>query len=148
MPRPISSHPLLQKESFDSSGQQLTLIVHMTPRDVLDSEEYCRWMASFGPQTRHLLLHETLCPPDWTLRGFLDVHAPLNLMDPSIFKKLPDTSSLSVESTDTLKVLEYLPRECVITGEPLLQYSPQAISQGRVWTAVSLFSHIQLTGSS
>ena len=119
----LTSHPLLQNEAFTSSGQTVTLIAHMTPRDVLDSEEYCQWMASFGPATKHLLLHRTLCPPDWTLRGLLKSHGPLNLLDPSLFRefsKLP-TGDM-VPCPEELKVLQLLPRESVIVGRTLLQY--------------------------
>lgn len=117
----ITSHPLLRKESFDSMGQRLALIVHMTPRSVLDSDEYCKWMASFGKDTKHLLLHETICPPDWSLRGILNTHAPLNHLDPSVFRKFSELP-VSVESTDSLKVSKCLPPECVIIGKTLLQY--------------------------
>ena len=116
----ITSHPLLQKQWFDSSGETVSLIVHMTPRSVLEGEAYCQWMASFGSHTRHLLLHQTLCPPDWTLRGLLKSHGPLNLMDPSLFRKFstPEVSS----SDEKLKIFEFLEPESVIVGKTLLQY--------------------------
>ena len=117
----ITSHPLLQKESFDTSGQGVALIVHMSPRTVLENDDYCRWVASFGPQTKHLLLHETLCPREWTLRGILKAHCPLNLMQPSLFRKFSE-SPMEVGSPESLKLLQFLPRECVIIGKTLLEY--------------------------
>ena len=117
----IASHPLLQKKSFDDSYQRIALIVHMTPRAVVDSDAYCQWMASFGPRTKHLLLHETLCPHNWTLRGFLKTQGPLNLMEPTIFRRFSESLE-EVEPAESLKVLRLLPRECVIIGKTLMQY--------------------------
>ena len=117
----ITGHPLLQKESFDASKQRVSLVVHISPRTVLENDNYCQWMANFGPETKHLLLHETLCPPDWTLREILNAHGPLHLLQPSLFRKFSESHS-EVESPDSLKVLQFLPRECVIVGQPLLQY--------------------------
>ena len=119
----LTSHPMLQKERFDSSGECVSLIAHMTPRSVLEREEYCQWMASFGPATKHLLLHRTLCPHDWTLRGLLKTHGPLNLLDPSLFREYSQCSAEDkVPSTDDLKILKFLPRESVIVGRTLLEY--------------------------
>ena len=117
----IANHPLLQRESFTTSGQRVALIVHISPRAVVESDDYCQWMASFGPHTKHLLLHETLCPHDWALRGFLKTHAPLNLLQPSLFKRF-SKSSVEIEPTETLKILQQLPRESIIIGKTLLQY--------------------------
>ena len=117
----VTSHPLLQKEAFDGSGQSLALIVHMTPRAVLEDEDYCRWMASFGPETKHMFLHETVCPRDWTLRGILKAHAPLNLMQPSLFRMFSDLPPPR-ESPESLKIFRFLPPECVVIGRSLLRY--------------------------
>ena len=116
----LTSHPLLQKEAFDSSAQTVALVAHMTPRAVLESEEYSQWMASFGPTTKHLLLHRTLCPSDWALRGLLKTHGPLNLLDPSLFREY---SQIPAEpSVRDLKIFKFLPRESVIVGQTLMQY--------------------------
>ena len=117
----IVGHLLLQRESFTTSGQRVALIVHMSPRAVVENDAYCQWMASFGPHTKHLLLHETLCPHDWALRGFLKTHAPLNLLQPSLFTRF-SKSSVEIESTESLKILQYLPHESIIIGKTLLQY--------------------------
>ena len=117
----LTTHPLLQKKWFDASEQRVSLIVHITPRAVLDSEEYCQWMTSFGHETKHLLLHETVCPGEWTLRGFLKTRAPMHLVRPSLFREFSD-SFAEVESIESLKILQSLPRECVIVGQPLLKY--------------------------
>lgn len=117
----IASHPLLQRDSFTSSGQKVALIVHISPRTVLENDAYCLWMASFGPHTKHLLLHKTLCPHDWALRGFLKTHAPLNLLQPSLFTRFSE-SSVELEPTESLKILQFLPHECIIIGKTLLEY--------------------------
>ena len=117
----LTTHPLLQKSAFDASDQNLVLIVHITPRAVLQSEKYCQWMASFGPHTRHLLLHETLCPRDWVLRNFLKNHVPLNLLQPSLFH-MPPVLNPTHSSTDDLTVFQHVPAENVIVGNTLLNY--------------------------
>ena len=119
----ITSHPLLQKSSFDEFGECVTLIAHMTPRDVLESDEYSQWMASFGPNTKHLLLHKSLCPPDWTLRGILKSHGPLNLLEPSLFREFSTPSpEAGSDNKNDLRIFKFLPRESVIVGRTLLHY--------------------------
>ena len=116
----ITSHPLLQREAFDSSGQNLMLVVHMAPRQVLESEQYCQWAASLGPHTRHMLLHETVCPKDWFLRGFLKTHGPLHLMSPSVFRMLSPPAPNS--PLEELKLFRFVPPERVILGRTLLNF--------------------------
>lgn len=116
----ITSHPLLQREAFESSGQNLMLVVHIAPRQVLESEQFCQWMAGLGPHTKHMLLHETLCSRDWCLRGFLKLHGSLHLMSPPVFRML--SSPAPNGPLEELKLLRFVPPERVILGRALLQF--------------------------
>ena len=114
----ITTHPSLQSDAFTGTEQSVMLIAHIAPEEVLQSEAYSRWMASFGPDTKHLLLGGSLCPSEVSMRSMLKMQCPLYLMSPSIHP-LP---AMQEETRKDLQVYQKLPRESIIIGHIHLKY--------------------------
>ena len=119
----VTSHPKLQKEYFSSTGQEMALVVHFSPLEVLQDDEYCKWAASFGESTRHLLLNESVCPTDIALRASLRIQYPLYLMNPNVHHPPPIFKDGNPESID-LKLSKFFsdPKKSIILGRSLLKF--------------------------
>ena len=123
----VTSHPSLQESAFTSSEQRLSLVVHISPVEVLQNEEYIKWMVSFGADTKHLILNETHAPSEVSIRAVLKIQCPLHLMNPSAHHPppLPPPPVLSTEvqgDPALLKISELLPKESVVFASSFLKY--------------------------
>jgi ribonuclease Z len=119
----VTSHPKLQTEYFSNTGQEVVLVVHFSPLEVLQDDEYCRWAASFGESTRHLLLNESVCPTDIGLRAWLRVQYPLYLMNPNVHHPPPIFKDRNPERID-LKLSQFFrdPQKAIIIGRSLFKF--------------------------
>lgn len=119
----VTSHPKLQKEYFSNTGQEMALVVHFSPLEVLQDDEYCKWAASFGESSRHLLLNESVCPTDVGLRASLRIQYPLYLMNPNVHHPPPTFKDRNRESID-LKLSKFFPdpKKSIILGRSLLKF--------------------------
>ena len=124
----VTTHPMLQNDAFSSTGQSLILIVHIVPPEVLDNEQYCKWMASFGPDTKHLILHGRLCPSEVGLRAIMKVQCPLHLMNPSVHHA-PPTVETEANTSAHMKVFEVLPKDSIIFGRTFTKYHVKPITK-------------------
>lgn len=76
----VVSHPSLQSSSLKPS-----VIVHMSPTEVVRSDAFQTWMQSFGCDTTHLLVHEDFCPAELVIRSYLKLQLPLHCLLPRVF---------------------------------------------------------------
>ena len=100
---------------LNSASVQPELIVHICPRQVLDSPSYQQWLQSFGPATKHLLLHSDFCPPEVALRRITKLQLPLHLLDSCFFNLRCHPNKTSENS-----LLPDIPN--TIVGRSLLKY--------------------------
>lgn len=119
----VTSHPKLQKEYFSSLGQELVLVVHISPLEVLQDDDYCQWAASFGESTRHLILNESVCPSEIGFRASMKIQYPLYLMNPDVHHPPPVFKESNPKCID-LKLSQLFrdPKKSVILGRPLLRF--------------------------
>ena len=118
----VVSHSKLQKDYFTSIGQEVVLIVHLSPIDVLQDDSYCQWSASFGASTRHLIVNETVCPREVGLRGLTKVQYPLHLMNPNVHHPPPNIKDEVVHVDLKLSHLLPNPDKDIIIGRCLLKF--------------------------
>ncbi len=111
----VVNSPALSSEELLASNQNVALIVHMSPPNVINHELYQRWAESFGAATKHLILNEGMCLSEFALRRYLKVHVPLHLMNPSVYHPL-------VESPSPHTPALIQPADSVIYGRSLLKY--------------------------
>ena len=117
----VASHPKLQMEYFSNLGQEVALIVHISPTEVLQDNGYCQWAAKFGDSTKHLILNGSLCPEEVGLRSLMKIQYPLYLMNSKVHH--PPVHKTSSEHVD-LKFCRLLPnsKNGVIIGKAFLKF--------------------------
>ena len=118
----VVSHPKLQKDHFSNLGQELALVVHLSPLEVLQDDDYCHWAASFGESTRHLLLNKSVCPKEVGLRALMKMQYPLYLMNPNVHHPPPTYKNNS--ERDNLKLSRLFPKSknAIILGKSFLKF--------------------------
>ena len=116
----ITGSAMLAKETFRNSDQEVALIVHMSPIEVLQNDEYCKWMASFGDSTKHLILNEDLCPKEVGLTT-KTIEVLLHMLDQSMYH-LPSIPEVEDHRSKLAKLNQMLPRESIIIGQTYLKY--------------------------
>ncbi len=116
----VTTHPKLQSDTFVQNGQPLALVVHIAPPEVLLSDDYSRWVSSFPPETKHLLLEKGVCPNEVSFRSVLKLQTPLHLMNPLVHQ-LP--AALTEKQEQPSSALQMLSKESVIVGKVLMKYS-------------------------
>lgn len=117
----ITSNQYLQPEWYTTRGEDVKLIVHITPLDVLQNEAYCKWMASFTGDTEHLFLHASLCPGEVGHRGAMRLSLPFHLLNPNIFH-FPHVPDQNIVNKDDLNVSKYVDKESIIFGRLFMKY--------------------------
>jgi len=116
----ICSHEKLSSQWFKDNGDVLDLIVHMTPLEVLETKEYCTWMASFGDGVHHLLVHSSVCPTEVMWRESMLLSIPLHLMNPEVYH-FPQVPSSKPVAFTQLNMHHYLKESLVTIGCSRLQ---------------------------
>ncbi|MBN3304556.1 RNZ2 protein, partial [Amia calva] len=98
---------------YQSSGTEdrVSLVVHMTPEAILETESYKQWMERFGHSTEHLILNEQAQTPH-NVRS-IKIQTQLNLIHPEIFPMLQN-----YQTTEKPAAL-HIPS---VRGECLLKY--------------------------
>ena len=94
----ILSELLRNKSIFGALDLQSrsVLVVHMTPREIVHSEEYVQWAQKFGESTRHIFLHSSVCDQEYVFRRSLKIQAPLHAVSSNVFL-LPENERLHPE---------------------------------------------------
>lgn len=118
----VVSSPALQSQFFSITNQPVPLIVHMSPKNIFKNKSFCKWMASFGPDTKHLILNEDMCSWEYALRRSMKIQVPLCLLNPSVHHPLVVGESSNCSVTDTLDNFDLIPKESVIYGQTLLKF--------------------------
>ncbi|XP_078348561.1 zinc phosphodiesterase ELAC protein 2-like [Oculina patagonica] len=97
------------------------VIVHLTPMNIFQSEEYEEWRKRFGDKVSHLLINKDVCATPIVFQSQATVQCKLHSIDPEIFPLL--------ETTDIPEVRQdQLPKNC-FPGENLLKFHLRPIKQ-------------------
>jgi ribonuclease Z len=117
----LVSNPYLQSDHYKKRGEDVALVVHITPLDVLQSESYCQWMSGFGGDTQHLLLHSTLCPGEMGYRHSTKFNMALHMLNPKVypFPCLPANNTLDKSN---LNVSKYISKDSIVLGRMFLKF--------------------------
>lgn len=106
----ISNHDL---EAYRKRhGLPVDLVVHMTPRHVLDTNSYLTWLEKFGPKTQHIILSKELCLEKDPFQKCEELQSRLHSVNPCIFPSFENTVSRSVS---------FLPQNCIV-GKNMMTY--------------------------
>ncbi|CAD5113231.1 DgyrCDS2410 [Dimorphilus gyrociliatus] len=77
----------LKAYTDNNSDNHSELIIHFTPRNVVNNAKYREWMESFGPNTKHLLMKNT--DSDIAYEAVCKLQTQLNMINSDIFPTLP-----------------------------------------------------------
>ncbi|XP_066560774.1 zinc phosphodiesterase ELAC protein 2 [Amia ocellicauda] len=108
---PICSNQHLHRYQSSGTEDRVSLVVHMTPEAILETESYKQWMERFGHSTEHLILNEQAQTPH-NVRS-IKIQTQLNLIHPEIFPMLQN-----YQTTEKPAAL-HIPS---VRGECLLKY--------------------------
>ena len=61
------------------------LVVHMTPKNILESPLYQHWCKNMGCGVQHLFLHSSVCKHELAFKAGLKIQVPLNTISPNVF---------------------------------------------------------------
>ncbi len=88
----IIHHPQLKSTSVDPN-----FIIHIAPKDVIESSDYKEWMQTFSNNVQNIFVHREVCKPEILLRSCFRLQLPLNLIDSDYFRlpMVPYTTSHS-----------------------------------------------------
>ena len=125
----VTSNKYLQPEWFCELGQNVNLIVHITPLHILQQEAYCKWMSSFGCDTKHLLLHASICPGEVGYRTAITFSLPFHLMNPNVYH-FPIFPNDNVINKKDLNISKYINEDSQIIGQMFLKYHLKPTSKG------------------
>ena len=117
----LTSNRYLEPEGYKGRGESVALIVHMTPLEVLQSEQYCEWVAGFGADTKHLLLHASVCPGEVSYRTAMSFSLPLHLMNPNVYQ-LPCVPDKNHINKAELSLTKHIPDDSITFGRGLLNF--------------------------
>lgn len=115
-----------------TSCDHISLVVHITPWEVLNTDTYCKFASRFGQDCHHLLLHRSVCKPEITFRDAFKIQYPLNVLDPSTYH-LP-----SVGRAPSL-VLDP-PFDTAMLGKSLLKFDLS--NKGMGWVSDSVLPNL------
>lgn len=117
-----------------TSCDRITLIVHITPWEVLNTESYCKFASRFGLDCQHLLLHRSVCKPEISFRDAFKIQYPLNTLDPCTYHLPPVARAPSL-------VLD-APFDVAVLGRSLLKFDFS--NKGRGWRDDSVLPDLSL----
>ena len=117
----VCTHKQLQLSYFKDRKEKLEFVVHITPLNILETDKYCSWMASFGPDVHHVLLHSSVCPAEVSWREAMEFSMPFHLMNPEVyhFPSIPEKNDITWSN---LKMRKYLFDNQVTIGRTGLRY--------------------------
>ncbi|KAK1162202.1 zinc phosphodiesterase ELAC protein 2-like isoform X1 [Acipenser oxyrinchus oxyrinchus] len=81
--KPVCNNEHLKRYHTGGAEDPASLVVHMTPESILQTDRYKEWMERFGPTTEHLILNEQA----HTIHNIRShkIQTQLNLIHPEIF---------------------------------------------------------------
>eukprot|EP01091_Cochliopodium_minus_P014838 TRINITY_DN5116_c0_g1_i1.p1 TRINITY_DN5116_c0_g1~~TRINITY_DN5116_c0_g1_i1.p1 ORF type:complete len:844 (-),score=281.12 TRINITY_DN5116_c0_g1_i1:64-2595(-) len=86
------------QEYYSGSEKPISIIVHMTPQPVIDTELYQQWIDKFGDNCKHLIVNKESCPQKPNFRSTAKANFKLNHINQSLFpliQSLPQTIQTS-----------------------------------------------------
>uniref|UniRef100_A0A663EDV6 Zinc phosphodiesterase ELAC protein 2 n=1 Tax=Aquila chrysaetos chrysaetos TaxID=223781 RepID=A0A663EDV6_AQUCH len=107
----ICENETFQRYQEGLPGNQVALVIHMTPESVLRDSRYQQWLERFGPGTQHLVLNENSSAVH-NPRSY-KIQTQLNLIHPEIFPLLTTYQSKEEEAVCSVPI---------VRGECLLKY--------------------------
>ncbi|RXM31516.1 Zinc phosphodiesterase ELAC protein 2 [Acipenser ruthenus] len=108
---PVCNSEHLKRYHTGGAEDPASLVVHMTPESILQTDRYKEWMERFGPTTEHLILNEQ-AHTIHNLRSH-KIQTQLNLIHPEIFPALKNCE------TKEKQAALHVPN---VRGECLLKY--------------------------
>ncbi|KAK6478318.1 zinc phosphodiesterase ELAC protein 2-like isoform X1 [Huso huso] len=108
---PVCNSEHLKRYHTGGAEDPASLVVHMTPESILQTDRYKEWMERFGPTTEHLILNEQ-AHTIHNLRSH-KIQTQLNLIHPEIFPALKNCE------TKEKQAALHVPS---VRGECLLKY--------------------------
>lgn len=112
----------LQPEYYSQRGENVAMIVHITPLDVLQSDSYCKWMSGFGKGTQHLFLHSSLCPGEVGYQHSNKFNMALHLLNPKVYS-FPCCPEKNIVKKSSLNVSKFVDGDALIFGRMLMKYT-------------------------
>ena len=116
----VTTNQYLQPEHYAKQDENLVLVVHITPLDILQHEDYCKWMASFGEGTKHIFLHSTICPGEVGHRATVSFSLPFHLTNPNMYS-LPRIPPKNTVSKSDLNITKYVSEDSVTIGKMFMK---------------------------
>lgn len=122
----LSKNKVLQEYITESSEKLFSVVVHMTPASVFNSQDYQLWMKRLHPSTDHLVLNKDAKEAD--LIRVREHQARLNLVSAALFPLLPEVDNrvtidaqlqADKESEDDLKTQNFSEKR----GQVMLAFS-------------------------
>ncbi|XP_041078026.1 zinc phosphodiesterase ELAC protein 2 isoform X1 [Polyodon spathula] len=109
--KPVCNNEHLKRYHAGGAEDPASLVVHMTPESILQTDRYKEWMERFGPTTEHLILNEQA----HTIHNVRShkIQTQLNLIHPEIFPALRNSE------TKEKQAALHVPS---VRGECLLKY--------------------------
>lgn len=107
----------------DNERVTMECMVHMTPDDIMESEEYDFWMKSFGPHVQHISLNGSQCLDESPYRSAALDAITRNMIDKDIFP-VPysyDTEKLQKKKDENSENEAY-DRLKMIPGRNMMEY--------------------------
>ena len=93
-------------------GLPVELVIHMTPKHVLESNSYLSWIEKFGPHTQHIILNKEFCLQRDPLQKCEELQTRLHSTNPCVFPLFGNLAS---------KPVSILPPNCIV-GKNMLTY--------------------------
>ena len=94
-------------------GEQMTLLVHLTPLPTLSLPPYQQWMRRFPTSTQHVLINASLAPLPSIFHASTTLHRRLLMADPNAFACDPSLAGAEREGTNLTRAMV---REMVEAG--------------------------------
>lgn len=118
----LTSNEHLQPEYYGQRGENIALIVHITPLNVLQCDSYCKWMSGFGRDTQHLFLHSSLCPGEVGYQQSIRFNMALHLLNPKVYC-FPCLPERNIVDKSSLRVSKHIDEDSLIIGRMLMKYT-------------------------
>lgn len=118
----LISNQYLQPEYYEQRGEEVALIVHITPLEVMQSDGYCQWMAGFEDSTQHLLIHSSLCPGEMGYQKVNKFNLPLHLLNPKVYA-FPCLVARNIVDKSSLKISHSVSEDSLILGRMFMKYT-------------------------
>nr|XP_046270142.1 zinc phosphodiesterase ELAC protein 2 [Scatophagus argus] len=120
----VCTNQQLSRHQTGGSENPAVVIVHMTPEDVLKTDQYKKWMERFPSTTEHLILNEHVCTVH-NIRSH-KLQTQLNMIHPEIF---PELKSYRTKEPQAALHVPNVRAECLLKFQlrPVMEWQRDAM---------------------